>query len=103
MKIYDEETKQEIQNPDLSLGYLYEGIIVTGYTEAHYEYLEGTEELNPPNGLTRYIESEPVIEKCYYYKKYTQEELEKRNSQNAALNELYNDLASSYRKGVNSV
>lgn len=103
MKIYDSETKEEIQYPDLTTGYLYEGTIVTGYTDARYEYLPDTEHLNPPHGLEKYIKSEPIIEKCYYYKKYTEEELIDKSSSNATMNLLYSQMVSSYKKGVNSI
>ena len=37
MKIYDEITREEILVPDLALGYVYDGYIVTGRTEERIE------------------------------------------------------------------
>lgn len=41
MKIYDEITREEILVPDLALGYVYDGHIVTDRTEERYEVMEG--------------------------------------------------------------
>lgn len=72
MKIYDEETRQELTAPDLSAGYLYEGMAVTGQT---MEVMEGTVTEDRPQGLRRLVD---VTEPCRYYHPYTEEELAAR-------------------------
>lgn len=74
MKNYDENTYEEILNPDLSNGYLYDGTIVTGTTEARYEVMEGTITKDRPDGLRKYIPSEDIVEQCKYYHAYLEEE-----------------------------
>ena len=81
MKNYDENTYEEILNPDLSNGYLYDGTIVTGTTEARYEVMEGTVTEDRPNGLRKYIPSEDIVEKCKYYHAYSEEEKEEIKNQ----------------------
>lgn len=75
MKIYDETTKEEILVPDLALGYVYDGVIVTGRTEERYEVMEGTITEDRPEGLRRLIPAQDVTEPCQWYHKYTEEEL----------------------------
>lgn len=75
MKIYDEITHEEIQSPDLSAGYVYDGLFVTGYTEARYEVMPGTVTDTRPDGLRRLAPAEPITEPCRYYHKYTDDEL----------------------------
>ena len=55
MKIYDEITREEITEPDLSAGYVYDGVIVTGHTEERIEVMEGTVTEDRPEGLRRLI------------------------------------------------
>lgn len=74
MKIYDELTKKEIQSPDLSAGYVYDGLHVTGYTEERYEVMPGTVTDARPEGLRQLVPAEPITEPCRYYRKYTEEE-----------------------------
>lgn len=88
MKIYDEITHEEIQSPDLSAGYVYDGTIVTGTTEARYEVMEGTITEDRPDGLRKYIPSEDIVEKCKYFHAYSEEE--KEEIKNQKVNELSN-------------
>lgn len=78
MKIYNEITREEITEPDLSAGYLYDGVIVTGRTEEHYEVMEGTVTEDRPEGLRRLIPAQDITEPCQWYHKYTEEELEQQ-------------------------
>ena len=75
MKIYDEITREEILVPGLALGYVYDGYIVTGRTEEHYEVMEGTVTEDRPEGLRRLIPAKDITEPCQWYHKYTEEEL----------------------------
>lgn len=72
MKAYDEITKKEIQNPDLTKGYLYEGTIVTGKTEPKTVIMNGSVTSDRLEGLREYIPSEGIIENCQYYHAYTE-------------------------------
>lgn len=75
MKIYDETTREKILVPDLVLGYVYDGYIVTGRTEERYEVMEGTVTEDRPEGLRRLIPAQDITEPCQWYHKYTEEEL----------------------------
>lgn len=79
MKIYDEITREEIQVPDLSAGYVYDGVIVTGRTEEQYEVMEGTITKERPEGLRHLIPAQDITEPCQWYHAYTEEELEQQN------------------------
>lgn len=72
MKTYDESTFAEISEPDLSLGYLYEGTIVMGHIEEHKEVMEGTITDKYPMGWRHVIPSRDILEKCMYYHAYTE-------------------------------
>lgn len=78
MKIYDEITREEILVPDLAVGYVYDGVIVTGRTEERYEVMEGTVTEDRPEGLRRLVPAQDIIESCQWYHKYTEEELEQQ-------------------------
>lgn len=80
MKIYDEITKEEIQDHDLSAGYVYDGYIVTGRTEERYEVMGGTVTEERPEGLRRLIPAQDITEPCQWYHKYTEEELAEKNA-----------------------
>ncbi|WP_295339937.1 hypothetical protein [uncultured Subdoligranulum sp.] len=71
MKIYDETTREEILVPDLALGYVYDGYIVTGRTEERYEVMEGTVTEDRPEGLRRLIPAQDITEPCQWYHAYT--------------------------------
>lgn len=75
MKIYDEITKEEITEPDLSVGYLYEKEIQVGTTEEKMKIMEDTISENNPNGLRIKIPKTPIFEIVQYYHKYTEEEI----------------------------
>ena len=68
MKIYDEQTGVEITNPDLSSGYVYDGIKVIGVEPEHYKVMDGT------NGLRKLVPAKNITEPCQYYHAYTEEE-----------------------------
>ena len=78
MKIYDEITREEITEPDLSAGSVYDGVIVTGHTEERIEVMEGTVTEDRPEGLRRLIPAQDITEPCQWYHKYTEEELEQQ-------------------------
>lgn len=75
MKIYDEITREEITEPDLSAGYVYDGVIVTGHIEERYEVMEGTVTESRPDGLMHLVPAHDITEPCQWYHKYTEEEL----------------------------
>lgn len=64
MKIYDENTLEEIKDPDLNYGYLYDGYYVIGKKA---EVMPGTITDSNPNGLRKYVD---ITEPCKYYHKY---------------------------------
>lgn len=68
MKIYEELTGAEITNPDLSAGYVYDGVKVIGVEPERYEVMEGT------NGLRGLVPAKIITETCQYYHAYTDEE-----------------------------
>ena len=78
MKIYLEMTGQEVTAPDLSAGYLYDGVFVTGYTEPVVEVIPETVTADRPEGLRRTVPARPVTEACQWYHPYTEEELAAR-------------------------
>ena len=78
MKIYDEITREEITEPDLSAGYVYDGVIVTGRTEERIEVMDGTVTASRPDGLRRRVPAQDITEPCLWYHKYTEEELEQQ-------------------------
>lgn len=75
MKIYDEITKEEITSPDLSAGYIYNGVLVTGHTEERIEVMEGTVTDDRPDGLRHLVPAQDITEPCQWYHTYTEEEL----------------------------
>lgn len=82
MKIYGEETKEEISDPDLSLGCLYKGTIVVGHVEERTEVMEGTVTEEYPEGWNKVIPAHDVVEECMWYRKYTDEELAQQSGGN---------------------
>lgn len=91
MKIYDERTKEELTAPDLTAGYLYSGVIVTGHTEEHLEVMEGTVTEDRPNGLRQLMPAQDITEPCQWYHAYTEEELAQQQ-QNASVEERLSAL-----------
>lgn len=98
MKTYDENTKKEIQNPDLTKGYLYEGSIVIGKTEPKTIIMNGSVTSDRLNGLRKHIPSEDIIEKCQYYHTYT--EADKEASLKKKIEELKNAKNSKIQNGA---
>lgn len=74
MNIYDELTLEQIFDPDLKKGYLYDGQIKTGTEPEKTEIMEGTITERNPEGLKRTIPAKDIYEDCQYYHKYTAEE-----------------------------
>ena len=74
MKVYDEETREEIAVPDLEAGYVYDGVIVTGKIEEHYEVMPETVTDKRPEGLRRLVPARDITEPCKYYHTYTEED-----------------------------
>lgn len=86
MKTYNENTHEEILDPDLTKGCLYEGTIVIGKTEPTTVIMNGSVTSDRLEGLRKYIPSEDIIETCQYYHLYTEADKE------AALNEKIEEL-----------
>lgn len=101
MKIYDEITHEELTNPDLENGCLYDGTIVTGYTEPYEKVLEGTVDDDHPNGFKTLVPAQPIIEECQYYHTYTEEK--KNPPSPSGSDDIWKEMADAYRSGVNTV
>lgn len=107
MKIYDEITREEIKNPDLKAGYLYDGVIVVGHEPERIEVMEDTITPTRPQGLRQRIPAHDITEPCQWYHKYTDDELaamhppdEPQPSDGVA---TWDELAAAYSEGVASV
>lgn len=96
MKIYDEITREEITDPDLSAGRLYDGEIVTGHTEEYLEVIDGTVTEARPAGLRRLMPAMDITEPCQYYHKYTEGELAAMQGDDVT----WDELAAAYNEGV---
>lgn len=83
MKIYEESTRAEMTKPDLSAGYVYDGVIVTGRTESETEVMPGTVTVERPEGLRRFMPAQDITEPCQWYHRYTEEELAAMNQPSA--------------------
>lgn len=97
MKIYDEITGEELESPDLSAGYLYDGTKVVGRTEEHWEPLADTD------GLQQLVPAEDITEPCQYYHAYTAAELAARQPEQSAPTDgvaTWDELAAAYTEGV---
>ena len=99
MKIYDETSRDEIFDPDLVKGYLYDGVIVTGRTEERIEVMEGTVTEARPEGLKHRVPAQDITEPCQWYHKYTAEELTEQHSTPPT----WDELAAAYNEGAASV
>lgn len=76
LKIYDELTLEQIFEPDLEKGYLYEGQIKTGTEPEKRVVMEGTITERNPEGLEKIVPAKDIYEDCQYYHEYTDEEKE---------------------------
>lgn len=99
MKTYDEETKVEVSDPDLTKGRVYLGKRLIGYTEETKVPMNGTTSPRNPMGLYKRVPPQPIYEDCQWYHRYTEEELSAQ--QNAPL--TWDELAAAYNEGVASV
>lgn len=107
MKIYDEITREEIKNPDLKAGYLYDGVIVVGHEDECIEVMDGTVTEERPDGLRRRIPAHDITEPCQYYHAYTKDELAdmqppEETEQEATADGVatWDELAAAYTEGV---
>lgn len=98
LKIYDEITQEEIQNPDLKKGYLYGGKIKTRTEPEKTEIMEGTITERNPEGLRRIIPAKDIYEDCRYYHEYTEDE--KETYLNDKLSSLSNSCNEKITNGV---
>lgn len=92
MTIYDAITREPIESPDLSSGYLVDGTIVTGYENKVFES-SVTEER--PYGIRKKV---PIEEKCKFYYEYTEQDVE--NEKNAKLTEISISCNSAINSGA---
>lgn len=76
MRIFDEITKEEIFDPDLEKGFLYDGQIKTGTEPEKRVVMEGTVTERNPEGLEKIVPAKDIYEDCQYYHEYTDEEKE---------------------------
>lgn len=76
LKIYDENTLEQILEPDLKKGYLYNGQIKTGTEPEKRVIMEGTITERNPEGLEKIVPAKDIYEDCQYYHEYTKEEKE---------------------------
>lgn len=94
MNIYDENTLEQIFDPDLEKGYLYDGQIKTGTEPEKRVVMEGTVTERNPEGLKKVIPPKDIYEDCQYYHKYTEEEKE------TYLNEKLSSLSNSCNEQI---
>lgn len=71
LKIYDERTRELLENPDLSLGYTYPGSIIVGYTGSGRSVLEGSKTKRNPEGFEVQYDGLPIIERCLFFHRYS--------------------------------
>lgn len=76
MRIFDEITQEEIFDPDLKKGFLYDGLIKTGTEPEKRVVMEGTVTERNPEGLEKIVPAKDIYEDCQYYHEYTDEEKE---------------------------
>lgn len=77
--VYDEISKEPIENPDLSAGTVYDGKRIIGYTEEKKAPMNGTASPRNPMGLYKRVPPHPIYEDCQWYHRYTEEELAAMN------------------------
>lgn len=111
MNVYHETTMELLRDPDMSLGYTYQGTKLVAHHDAveeisHYEVMQGTEDMNNGKGLQGKVIDTPrqeawdEYEDCSYYHPYTKEELEKIEKNNPDNLASWEDLAAAYNEGV---
>lgn len=98
LKIYDEITLEEIFDPDLEKGYLYEGQIKTGTEPEKRVVMEGTVTERNPEGLEKIVPAKDIYESCKYYHEYTDEE--KESCLNGKLSSLSNSCNEQITNGA---
>lgn len=86
MNVYDANTGELIESPDLDAGYLVEGERITGY---ELEVMEDSVTEDRPEGLRHEI---PVTEPCQWYYKNP-------NNQGTE-DDIWSELAEAYSEGV---
>lgn len=94
MAIYNALTREPIESPDLSAGYLVDGTIITGYTT---EVFPNTITAARPNGIKHRV---PVYKECQWYYPNPEEPetpVEPGGSADAA---TWDELAAAYNEGV---
>lgn len=94
MKIYDEITKEELKSPDLTVGCLYNGAIVTGRVEERIEVIDGTVTEDRPEGLRHLVPAQDIVEPCQWYHAYTKEELSANNQGASSDSDLASRISS---------
>lgn len=92
MKTYDDSTNLEVQNPDLTKGYVYSGRKRIGTEKV---LLNGTVDSEHPTGFFHEV---PKYEECQYYHAYTQ--ADKENALNSKLEELKSTKDSKIQNGA---
>lgn len=93
MNVYDANTGELMESPDMEAGYLVDGEKITGY---ELQVLEGTVTEERPEGLRQGI---PITEPCKYYYIYTDEE--KNKIKNKKIQELSDSCNSAINNGAN--
>ena len=91
MSIYHEFTGEIVESPDLSAGYLYDGVVVTGQKAVT---------MSGEGGLRM---MEDVTEPCKVYHPYTGNENVPNGSTGSDAAATWAELAAAYNEGVLSV
>lgn len=117
MNVYDELTKELLEEPDLKAGYTYPGRRLVAHHEAvnpvtKIDILPGTEHCNGGAGLRGTIVVTPgtpardEYEDCQYYHRYTEEELAAQHPPDTGGSDevaTWDELAAAYNEGVMQV
>ena len=89
MNVYNANTGELLESPDLEAGYLVEGEKVTGY---RMEVLDGTVTEERPEGLRHEV---PVTEHCQWYRRNVTESGGQDEDK-----VTWSELAAAYNEGV---
>ena len=89
MNVYDANTGELLESPDLEAGYLVEGERITGY---EMEVMDGTVTEERPEGLRQEV---PVTEPCQWYYRNVTESVGQDTD-----NVTWDELAAAYNEGV---